>query len=157
DSSFGTFINPDAAVRSVLVQDDGAVLIGGEFSSITGITRSRVARLDAQGRLDQPLVVVHDGSPQYSAIAMQADGRILLGGRFTQVNGVNRLNLARLWPNGQVDSSFAPVITPSGEIRAIAVQRDGRILVGGHFSSVNGVPRYNLARLHPDGSLDTSF
>ncbi|WP_260319117.1 choice-of-anchor D domain-containing protein [Wenzhouxiangella marina] len=159
DNGFAPLVNPNAAVRTVLVQDDGAVLLGGAFNQITGLGRNRLARLDALGRIDQAQAEVEFAPSDIEAprtIALQADGRILVGGSFTHINGTSRRLLARLHPNGSLDSSFAPVIG-GVSIYAIAVQRDGRILVGGWFETVNGTPRSRLARLHPDGSLDTSF
>ncbi|RFF29195.1 DUF11 domain-containing protein [Wenzhouxiangella sediminis] len=159
DNGFAPLVNPNAAVRRVLVQDDGAVLLGGAFNQITGLGRNRLARLDAQGRIDQAQAEVEfapSGLLSPKTIALQADGRILVGGVFTHINGTSRRSLARLHLNGSLDSSFAPLID-GVTINAIAVQRDGRILVGGWFETVNGTPRSRLARLHPDGSLDTSF
>ncbi|MEJ5209568.1 hypothetical protein [Denitratimonas sp. CY0512] len=154
DNGFALLVTPNAAVRAVLVQDDGAVLLGGAFNQIGGLGRNRLARLDAQGRVDQLLEAgLFNNQPR--AIAVQSDGRVLVGGRFFDINGASRRHLARLHPNGAVDSSFAPII--SRTVEAVVVQRDGRILIGGGFERVNGVARYRLARLHPDGSLDTSF
>ncbi len=60
---------------------------------------------------------------------------------------------------GDLDLSFSPSIAGDNLalVKTIAVQPDGKILIGGDFYSVNGLPRYGLARLHPDGSLDTTF
>jgi uncharacterized delta-60 repeat protein/uncharacterized repeat protein (TIGR01451 family) len=159
DNGFAPLVNPNAAVRAVLVQDDGAVLIGGGFNQITGLGRNRLARLNAQGRVEQPLssgTFTRDGQHVIlTTIATQNDGRVLVGGWFDEIDGASRSHLARLHPNGALDSSFSPII--DGGVYAVAVQSDGRILIGGSFDTVNGVTRDRLARLHPDGSLDTSF
>ena len=88
------------------------------------------------------------------SVAMQPDGKILIGGPFVGVGGVTRNGIARLHPDGSVDAAFDPNI--SGFAR-IAIQSDGKILVGGGFTSVGGVTRNNIARLNTDGTLDTSF
>jgi len=153
DNGFAQLVNPNAAVRTVLVQDDGSVLLGGAFNQITGLGRNRLARLDARGMVDQPLEA--DADSNLLAVALQRDGRVLVGGWFDEINGASRSHLARLYPNGALDSNFSPIID-SG-VSAMAVQSDGRILIGGSFETVNGVTRNHLARLNPDGSLDTSF
>lgn len=102
DNGFALLATPNAAVRAVLVQDDGAVLIGGAFNQIGGLGRNRLARLDAQGRVDQPLAAVPiSGEPR--TIATQSDGRVLVGGRFNAINGASRSYVARLHPNGRAD------------------------------------------------------
>ena len=98
------------------------------------------------------------------AIAVQADGKILVGGFFTTLSldgpaAITRKYIARLNPDGRVDSSFDP--TASHAVRAIAVQSDGRILVGGSFTSLapNGsaIKRNYIARLNADGTVDATL
>ncbi|MBP6002586.1 MAG: hypothetical protein KA746_04030 [Pyrinomonadaceae bacterium] len=94
-------------------------------------------------------------SGSVSAIAVQADGKIIIGGFFTQVNGVNRNNLARLNVNRTLDTSFVP--NPNGSVYTILTQPNGSILVGGIFTEVGSVSRPAIARLLPDGTLDSDF
>ena len=90
------------------------------------------------------------------AVAVQADGKVLIGGDFTQVNGVARTYLARLHADGTLDTSFAPTLNQS-PVLAIAALSDGKIMIGGDFTTVNGVARSRLAQLNADGSLATAF
>ncbi|MGA9341995.1 MAG: delta-60 repeat domain-containing protein, partial [Rhodanobacteraceae bacterium] len=90
------------------------------------------------------------------AIAVQADDKILIGGDFSDIDGIVRNQIARLNIDGSVDASFANPEVDS-EVKAIVVQPDGKILIGGAFDQVGGQPRHDLARLNPDGSLDMSF
>lgn len=85
------------------------------------------------------------------------DGRYLLYGDFTHMNGVAVKSLARFQADGTLDTSFTPPI--SGEVRAVVILTDGRILVGGWITVGNTYPYYyyRLARLNSDGSVDTSF
>ncbi|HKI71408.1 MAG TPA: delta-60 repeat domain-containing protein [Verrucomicrobiae bacterium] len=83
--------------------------------------------------------------------ALQSDGKLLLGGQFTSFNGVPRGPVARLNVDGSVDTNFSASVT-AGEptIHSVAVQPDGKVLVGGMFTGMNGAPRFRLARLNAD-------
>jgi uncharacterized delta-60 repeat protein len=102
------------------------------------------------------------GSPRtcVSSLAVQPDGQVLVGGIFTQIAGVGRTNLARLCPDGTVETNFHPVvlggISPA-EVKCLAIQTNGQILVGGSFSALGGQLRKNIGRLNPDGSVDMTF
>src|SRR5439155_20917282 len=99
---------------------------------------------------------------QVSAIAVQADGKILVGGDFNGANsigGATRNNIARLDPNTGLADAFNPSASALASVYAIAVQADAKILVGGNFSTLapNGgtaVTRNTIARLLIDGHLD---
>ena len=88
--------------------------------------------------------------------------KILVGGFFTSFNGVSRNSIARLNLNGTLDTSFDPgygIHDPSdigiypGLVNTIALQSDGKILVGGEFNFYNGVTRKNIVRLYGDSVL----
>src|SRR5438477_6260403 len=99
----------------------------------------------------------HAFAPIFS-MALQPDGKILVGG---WVCFGGQCNLARLNPDGTLDSGFAPRLAGRGdpeiEVYALGVQPDGKILVSGAFTLLNGQPWTNFARLNPDGTRDTSF
>ncbi|MCU0274267.1 MAG: fibronectin type III domain-containing protein, partial [Acidimicrobiales bacterium] len=103
--------------------------------------------------VDPSFAPVIDGT--VLAVAVDHEGRTLVGGDFTSVDGVARRNLARLFADGSVDPTFDP--SPSGAVHAIAVDRMHRILIGGDFSSVRGVPTSRIARLAPEGHPDPAF
>src|SRR5438445_11400647 len=93
------------------------------------------------------------------ATAVQADGKILIGGLFTFVGATARTNLTRLNVDGSVDLSFNPgrAGDQGSPVQALAVQPDGRILVGGGFTTLGGQAQTNLGRLNANGSLDATF
>jgi uncharacterized delta-60 repeat protein len=156
--------NPNANnwIGSVAVQADGKVLVAGAFSTLAPnggatVTRNHVARLEADGRLDQTLDLNIVGD-LVGATAVQPDGKILIGGHFTSVLGVPRNNLARLNTDGTLDTAFDPNVNHA--VFAIAVQADGKILVGGFFSganSIGGQTRNRIARLDGATGLADSF
>lgn len=158
DTSFNVGTGPNAPVRAMAIQADGKVLFGGFFSEVTGTNRNGIARLNIEGTLD---TFFDPGSgadgPVYS-IAVQADQKILVAGAFSDFDTQQLPGIVRLRHNGQVDTTFDAGAGPDGGVVfAIALQPDGKILIGGDFHAVDGVERPGLARLHPNGSVDTSF
>ncbi len=93
------------------------------------------------------------------AAALQSDGKILLGGQFQlSEGGSSVIGLIRLNSDGSLDQAFKPVaLTNLGAVSAITLQPDGKILIGGSFTAINGAARNRLARLNADGTLDTNF
>ncbi len=161
DGSLDTSFNPgsvaNSGVLSIASQPDGKILIGGWLTQYNGTTRNDIARLNSDGSLDTSFNPGSGVHGSISSIALQPDGKILIGGEFTQYNGTTRNNIARLNPDGSLDTSFNPGGGANGEVYSIALQPDGKILIGGWFFEYNGTSRNNIARLNPDGSLDTSF
>ncbi|GDY18897.1 hypothetical protein LBMAG56_02420 [Verrucomicrobiota bacterium] len=158
DAGFANGTGPDGAVRALALQPDGKLLIAGEFTSFAGAPASRIARLNADGTLDPTFAGsswVASGSVQ--ALLRQPDGRILVGGAFVATNGVAHTNLMRLNGDGTVDLSFNPGTGPNEFVGALALQRNGRIVVGGAFTMFNGLPENRIVRLQPDGAVDYSI
>ena len=89
------------------------------------------------------------------SIALQADGKIVVGGTFTTIGGQARSCIARLNSDGSVDAGFNP--GANAAVFSIAIQADGKIVVGGNFTTIGGQARNYIARLHADGSLDAGF
>src|SRR5205823_12873342 len=102
--------NAESYVISIVVQSDGRILAGGYFQQIVGKTRNRIVRLETDGSLDQTLQnLAIDGNGfllGVTAIAVQPDGKILIGGEFGIVLGVTRGYIARLNPDGTLDTAF---------------------------------------------------
>jgi uncharacterized delta-60 repeat protein len=153
--------NANSTVNAIAVQSDGKILAGGDFNganSIDGATRNRIARLETDGRLDQTLNLGIGSSDFVSATAVQADGKILIGGKFSSVLSVARNNIARLNTDGTLDTLFDP--NANDTVNAIAVQADGKILAGGDFSGLNcigGQTRNRIARLDAVTGAADSF
>jgi uncharacterized delta-60 repeat protein len=149
----------NGTVVSVAAQPDGKALIGGYFTTVNGVSRNGIARLNADGSLDTGFQngLAGANGPVFW-VAVQSDGRVLVGGEFTTVNGVSRNNIARLNTDGSLDPGFQNGLAgANGSVFCVAAQSDGRVLVGGDFTTVNGVSRNNIARLNADGSLDNGF
>lgn len=154
-------------VRTVLVQDGGQILIAGSFSSVRGVSRTNIARLNPDGTLDTTFVADTNNSPvgangAVNAIAMQSDGKILVGGQFTQINGISRPRIARLNLNGSLDTTFdvgsGVEAGFDGPVNSVSVGPDGSVYAGGQFTRYNAKPYYNnLAKLSSSGVLVGSY
>jgi uncharacterized delta-60 repeat protein len=164
DESFdpGRWIDPSAIppfLQCAAVQPDGRILLGGQFLTLSPRPLSDVARFNADGTPDFTFDTGSGADAMVNTIALQSDGEILIGGGFSQVDGQVRHELARLSSSGHLEAAFIPEWTvPSndqGVILGLAVQADGKILVGG--SGVRTTQHAALARLNPDGTVDRSF
>jgi uncharacterized delta-60 repeat protein len=143
----------NSAVYGLAIQPDGAVVLGGAFTTLGGQPRGYLGRLLADGTLDGTFNP--GANANVYALALQPDGGLVVGGSFTTLGGQSRNWLGRLNPDGAIDSAFDP--NPNSVVYALAIQGDGRILVGGQFTSLGGQSRNYLGRLNPDGTLDPSF
>jgi uncharacterized delta-60 repeat protein len=145
--------NANGTVNVVVAQPDGKILLGGSFTSVLGVARNRIARLNPDGTLDT--VFNPNANSTVSAIAVQADGKILAGGEFGSIGGQTRNRIARLDATTGLADSFDP--NANFLVFAIAVQADGRVLAGGDFTTIGGQTRNHIARLNMDGTLDMAF
>src|SRR5439155_18365694 len=135
------------AFYAVAVDGQGRALAAGDFSSVNGVTHTNLVRLNADGTLDATFSPAAGTDAYVLSIAVQSDGKILVGGLFTLVNGTPRNYLARLNADGTLDASFVPGSGPNYLVYSLAVQSDGKVLVGGAFTQFNGTPRGGIARL----------
>jgi uncharacterized delta-60 repeat protein len=164
DGSLDTSFNPggtgfNSTIRSVALQADGKVLVSGFFTAYNGTTVNRLVRLNADGSLDVSFNQGGTGANNFvNSVVVQADGKLLVAGFFTTYNGLNTGYLARLNPNGSLDTTFnSNGAGFNSEVRTVVVQADGKVLAGGFFTAYNGTQVGRLVRLNADGSLDTTF
>ncbi len=161
DTSFNPGIGANGSVFEIGIQPDGKILVGGQFSQYASISRGGVARINVDGSLDSTFDpgagIGSSLTLGVQALVSLADGKVLVGGDFTQYNGVTRNGIARVNSNGSLDPSFALAMPVNSFVDAVSLQPDGKVLIGGFFSHYNGVSRNNIARLNADGTLDVSF
>ena len=154
DSSF----NPGAnnTVLSLALQADGKILVGGAFGTLGGQSRNSIGRLNADGTLDSTFNPGAGGGIYgVCSLAVQADGKILVGGDFTALGGQSRNYIGRLNADGTADASFNP--GANNGVSSLALQTDGKILVVGGFTTLGGQSRNCIGRLNADGTVDPSF
>lgn len=171
DGSLDTSFDPnaDGPVRAVVVQPDGKIIIGGDFTHVGGVARDGLARLNPDGSVDSSFAPGVGTSstlpttPQVFALALQLDGSVVVGGSFGSAHStggspVIRNNIARFDDKGILDLTYDP--NANGTVLALALHVDGKIVVGGgftQFQSPEPTTRMYVARLNPDGTVDSQF
>lgn len=162
----GTGLGTPQSTDAVLVQPDGRIVVGGVFRLTGQPVVGRVVRYDATGALDPtftaPSFTAVNGTSNTQnriySLALQPDGKILAGGNFGAVNTNMRYGVARLTSTGSVDAVFAPNSLLTGPVYSLALQPNGRVLLGGSFTTSNSLGSLNnLARVLNDGQTDASF
>ncbi len=161
DTTFNIGTGADNAVHAVAVQPDGKIVMAGSFTSVDGVPRNFIARLNADGTIDNGFMnglIGPDSTVQ--ALAIDTSGgptapvKIVIAGDFSTVNGKARSRVARLNPDGTVDDNFLRAdLFPNGGandlVFDVAIDQAGNILIGGRFTMVNGTPRAGIARFNP--------
>jgi len=152
--------HPNNNMSGILTQPDERMILLGNFSNVTGVSKNFLARLDPAGVLDTGFTASSAGgngftNPGVFCGAVQTDGRIVVAGLFAFVNGVARSFVGRVLPNGALDTGYTA--SCGDQVRGLVMQPDGRVVLVGYFTSVNNVARNRVARLHTDGTLDNSF
>ena len=158
DNSFNTLQSgANNLIKNAVLQSDGKIICGGNFTGYNETTLNRVVRILPDGAVDDTFNLGTGFNSQVYAIAIQSDNRILIGGNFTKYNDMPSGRLIRLLPNGLRDTSFNVGLGADAIIEVILIQPDQKILVGGHFSNFSGQLISRLVRLNPDGSIDSGF
>jgi len=161
DTTFDPGTGANESVSLIAVQATGKMVIAGSFTSYNDTQIGDIAQLNSNGSLDTAFL--NPGGFQIGAqiivfsTVLQSDGKILIGGGFLSYNGVSRNRIARLNTDGTLDTSFNPGTGANGTIFSIAEQTDGKILIGGTFTTFNGVSKNRITRLNADGTPDTTF
>lgn len=183
DPAFDPGAGPDGPVTALLVQEDGGVVLAGEFQAVAGRPRQRLARLRPDGALDETFDAgagpvwagtgLTNQPGRILALAPAADDGLWLGGQFTAFDQEPAVGLVRLRHDGRVDTGFrapfqlkeaalSPPRARSGwtTVRALEVEPDGRVLVAGLMNvpvSPSKTAPQLFTRLLPDGTPDATF
>jgi uncharacterized delta-60 repeat protein len=157
DTAFNTKLNALSfrfGNEAMVEQPDGKIV--GDHSS------GGVCRLNPDGTLDSTFVNL-SGRSWASLISRQRDGKLLVGGLFPSYGGKPVAGLVRLNADGTMDTAFNdalgtgfPRIGNYPSVTTTVIAPDGKIWVGGYFTSFNGQPVPGLVRLNPDGTLDSA-
>lgn len=169
-----TFTFPNYAyswVSRVLIQPDGKILVEGLFGyAFTDPTNRHLIRLNSNGTLDSTFTSGYTGptspipSVSYSNVitlqnmVLQSDGKIIIVGAFTNYNGTTTKNIIRLLSNGQIDSTFNTSTGVERGINDIIIEPiTNKLIIGGEFTTFGTTTVKKLIRLNTNGTLDSSF
>lgn len=146
---------PNGQINGAVILPGGQVLLAGFFSQMNGQPRPGVAKFGNDGLFDTAFTPNFHGTGAafISCIAVQGDGKILLGGDIN--DGSTMRYVVRLNADGSTDATLTT--TTDSAVKVIAQQADGKILLGGNFTTVNGTATPKLVRLNLDGTLDGAF
>jgi uncharacterized delta-60 repeat protein len=156
DSSFKVGAGANGAVDALVLQADQRILVGGEFTTVGGCSNSYLARLSADGAVDASFNPAGQTDGSVQCLLQQPDGKVLVAGSFTHLVGQPRRALARLLPDGSIDAAFdaSGVLSTNSQIFSLALQADGRLLVG----YTEWDERLSqVVRLHTNGAPDPTF
>jgi uncharacterized delta-60 repeat protein len=155
--SFNTGSGFNGNIRAIALQTDGKIIVGGNFTAYKGVTENRIIRLNEDGSKDTSFNTETGFDSAVGIIKLQTDGKIIVEGAFTSYKGVSENNIIRLYSDGSKDPSFNIGTGFNDIIQSIEVQKDGKIILGGTFTSYQNISTKNIIRLNNDGSKDISF
>jgi uncharacterized repeat protein (TIGR01451 family)/uncharacterized delta-60 repeat protein len=164
DVSFNPGTGPNSGlfgtpgILSLGVQPDGKVIASGTFTTFNGVTRGGLVRLNTNGTVDtsfnvgkgttQTIPFVGDLYGTVYGMALQDDGKVLIGGAFSVYKDVPCGYIARINADGSLDTDFDTSVGADNGLFALGLQPDGKVLIGGPFTAYDGVARPGVARLH---------
>lgn len=160
DSSFNPGAGPESTVLAMaetFVDGSRRLLVGGAFATFNGLSRNFLVRLTDVGQVDPSFNPSLSPNGPVHCMVIDGEGRTIIGGDFTMVNGIQRMHIARILPNGVLDSTFDPGVGANDSVRSLVLQLDGKILAGGLFTQMGGLSAGYVARLHNNGQVDGSF
>ena len=157
DLTFDNSIGFDANTNSIAIQPDGKILVGGIYNTYKGVSANRIIRLNSDGTIDGSFVYGTGFNGLIPSIAIQPDGKILIGGNFTTYKGLTENFIIRLNSDGTKDLTFDNSIGFDTSVSSIAIQPDGKILLGGFFTTYKGLTENRIIRLNSDGTKDLTF
>jgi len=150
-SSFDTY------VPNIKVQPDGKIIVVGGFNEYNGNITPGIVRLNSDGSYDNTFNVGFGANGPVQGLALQSDGKVIIGGYFTSYNGNSCNYIARLNSDGSYDNTFNIGTGFNNAVRDLIIQPDGKIIVVGDFSDYNGTPAGHIVRLNSDGTVDGGF
>lgn len=157
DNTFNIGTGFDNAVYALAIQNDGKILVGGDFTSYDGNSYNRIIRLNVDGSVDNTFNVGTGFDAVVWIITLQSDGKILVGGNFLFYNGNSHISLIRLNSDGSVDNSFNLGSSFNNAVFNILQQNDNKKLVLGAYTTFDGSTHNRLVRLNDDGTIDNTF
>jgi uncharacterized delta-60 repeat protein len=148
DESFTPSVGT-GTVQAIAVRDDYSCYVGGSFSSGIGGRPQQVAHFLPNGSMDYSFqVTIQPSTADVLSLRVAPNGKLVVAGDFSGVNGETRHNLVQVNDDGSTDAAFVGMTDATGEIRSVTTTDDGRLLIAGSFDQVDQIAQKYLARLH---------
>jgi uncharacterized delta-60 repeat protein len=158
DTTLNTSIGAtNGIIYKVCPQADGKMIIVGSFTKYNNTTVNRIARVHPNGALDTSFLTGKGAAVNITNAEVLADGKIILSGNFTEFNGIPANKIVRLNPDGSINADFNTGTGFDNDVNAMLLQADGKIILGGKFTTYNGVTANRIIRINEDGTPDVSF
>lgn len=159
DTTFLAGLGAPANINSIQIQTDGKIILGGNFIRFNGIDVNKIIRLNPNGSVDVTFNIGTGFNQDINTMVLQSDGRIIIGGEFTNYNGIEANRIIRLNPDGTIDSGFlSGTGLSNGSVYVIKTDVLGNIMLGGSFTDLyNGLEVNRLLFLDVNGNIKTNF
>jgi uncharacterized delta-60 repeat protein len=156
DGTFNVGTGANATINNSAIQSDGKIIIGGEFTSFNDFDKNYLTRLNADGSIDNTFNIGTGPNGFINSISVQNDSKIIVTGDFTIFNNTSANRIVRLNSDGTIDATFNYGEGFNNIIYSTSIQNDGKIIIGGKFTSYNGSSRNRIARINGDKNLGAS-
>lgn len=158
DSTFNIGSGANNVIQKILIQDDGKIVLVGFFTEFNGMAVKRIVRLNPNGSIDLTFNPGTGADGNIYTAALYPGGKILIAGAFGNYNNQSAHFLARINNDGSFDPTFNIGTGPNSYTNLnLSVQNDGKIYVGGSFTSFNNTNTQYFVRLNADGTIDSGF
>ena len=157
DDSFSVGTGFDRPPGRLALLPDGRIAVAGDFTTLAGLSCGRIVLLGRDGSSDPSFAVGSGFDNIVTLLAVQMDGRLVVGGYFTQYSGSPAERLARLNPDGSLQAGFGAGAGPGSTVSDVCLQAEGNMVVGGYFSSFAAAPRYYRAQLDSNFTLAPGY
>jgi hypothetical protein len=156
NTSFSDNVTLDDDVFTIHVLSSGKVYVGGNFTN-------RLIELNSDGTTDETFDVGTGFNNMVTSIKVDSNNKVIVGGSFDEYDGSPcSRGIVRLNTNGTLDSGFETEgaglnYNNGGVVQCLAIQSDGKIVVGGSFDQYDGNRQGLIIRFNTDGTKDSTF
>jgi len=157
DATFDPGSGADWTVKTVTLQPDGKILIGGMFSSFNGTQSRGIVRLNTDGSVDETFDPGEGFDHMVNTILLQPDGKIFVGGNFARYDNVPAYDLIRLNADGSIDTSFNAGIGADKAVKDALLLANGKFIIVGDFERYDRINIPHIARINSNGTFDPSY
>lgn len=159
DNTFNAGIGANSSILDIELQNDNKIIIVGFFTSYNGIGVNKIARLNSDGSLDTTFNSGSGANQTISTVEILSDGKIMIGGFFNLYNNILARGIAKLNIDGSLDTTFnsgtgfRPSVNIASPVNTIAIDQNGKILIGGGFKSYDDQGKNRIVRLNNSNTL----